>query len=200
MIIYWGSPQYVMYLFRFGMLTTTQLKKISDFCSELIFSPVLLWRPGKAQRHPPQPSSTHEISNQHTNQKTNHPNQSSVVHPTSSSPPHPLPHPQHTPPPPPATHITASSGAAAGGIHKDRSVRRIHAENLSIGKKGPLLIKTTDLTDSLPPQQSFESPLHNENKVCQYDPQGVLVGCGLGGACNHIKAFDPAPFLNKSMY
>ena len=139
------------------LLTNIHFKfLISDLCSELIFSPVLLWRPGRAQCHPPPPSaSAHEISNE----KTRRPNQSSITHPTNSSPPHPLPRPQHTPPP--ATHV------AAGSTHKDkdRSVRRIQAENLSTGRKGPLLIKTTDLTDALPPQQSFESPLHNENKV-----------------------------------
>lgn len=149
------------------------ISKISDLCSELLFSPVLLWRPGKKQLHPPPPpihESTEISDSRLKNEKIDVPNQISNrnLPLTSSSPPHPLTHPQHSPLLPP-THVATSTEA---GAHKEierrdvavASVRRIQAENLS-GKKSPLLVKTTDLTDALPPQQNFESTPHNESKV-----------------------------------
>ena len=131
------------------------ISKISDLCSKLLFSPVLLWRPGKRSR----PSPVHtgiEISNRHRNEKTDPPNQN--PRPPSSSPPHP----QHTPPP--ATHVTASTEVGAGKERReiDAGLRRILTEKLT-GKKNPLLVKTTNLTDALPPQESSQPA--NENKV-----------------------------------
>ena len=45
---------------------------------------------------------------------------------------------------------------------------------------------------------SLESfPLLYLSPLLYSGPLGVLVGCGLGGACNHIKAFGPVLFLSQ---
>ena len=126
----------------------------SDVSSDIFFSPVLLWRPGKEHRPPPPPPVSTEIPSKHQGDKT-----------ASSAPlqPHPQP-PTHTPLP--APHISldengdgkkeAEQSVGSGG---DGGMRRVLS-----GKKSPLLVKTTDLTDALPPQESLESTV-NEKKV-----------------------------------
>ena len=155
------------------LLIIVPISKISDLCSELQFLPVLLWRPGKKQHHPLPPPLAHEnieISKRHkTFEKTDQSSNKNPPQASSSSPPHPLPRPQHASSLPTTTHVAASSGAHNKDKEKretDTKARRSQTEYLSTGKKGHLLVKTTDLTDALPPQRSFESPpLHSENKV-----------------------------------
>ena len=103
----------------------------------MLFSPVLLWRPGKKPRPSPVQAGV-EISNRHQSQKTRLPNQYSNS-PPSSSQPHPLP--------------AATSSTCKDRREIDAGVGRLITEKLS-GKKSPLSVKTTNLTDALPPKES----------------------------------------------
>ena len=130
----------------------------SNLCSEIFFSPVLLWRPGR--KHPPlplTPSENLEAENKHQGDKMSLVNtkQSDYYSQPHPQQPHPLPQaPQHIP------------GAERDKEKRDIDVRmrRMLTENM-VGRKGQFVpVKTTNLTDALPPQESFESTV-NEKKV-----------------------------------
>ena len=117
--------------------------------SDVLFSPVLLWRPGRKQL-------THQ-SNSNRRRVDVH-----DVQPSSSFPPHP-----HTPlltPPTLSRTINGNRKRKDGG--KDK--RGEMTENVTRNKH-QLPFKTTNLTDALPPQEGLESTV-NENKVRTCDP------------------------------
>lgn len=138
----------------------------SDLCSELLFSPVLLWRPGR--KHPSPSNATANLEAQRTYRQREIVTPLPDVEKTSNN--HPFLRQSHPHTPPLAVEKTQTGKDGGKQIHvrvKERRVTEAGGRRVveySTTRKSHLPVKTTNLTDALPPQESFES-IMNEHKV-----------------------------------
>ena len=125
----------------------------SDLCPELLFSPVLIWKPGRKKRSSKIPVAYDPLSKHRGQRATSLPTVNKL------SPPHQHPH-SHAP-------VQAPLPLMGDGGKERREPevgsRRLVTENVT-GKRSQLPVRTTDLTNALPPQESFES-IVKENTV-----------------------------------
>lgn len=122
----------------------------SDLCPEFLFSPVLIWKPGRKKLRSQIPVNVEPLSKHRT---------TSLPSVNKLSPPDQRPHP-HPP-------VQAPPPLLGDGVKERREpevgLRRLVTENVT-GKRSQLPVRTTDLTNALPPQESFESVV-KENMV-----------------------------------
>ena len=122
----------------------------SDLCPELLFSPVLMWKPGRKKHGSQIPLSIKHLVKHQGGRATSLPSVNKLASPR----PHPHPHaPVQTPPP-------LLGGGGKERMESEVGLRRLVTENVT-GKRSQLPVRTTNLTDALLPQESFVK----ENKV-----------------------------------
>lgn len=125
----------------------------SDLCSELLFSPVLIWKPGRKKHGSQIPKNIEPLSKYQGGRPSSLPSVNKLSPPRQ----HPYPHAPVQGPLPLLEDRGREKRETKVGL------TRVVTENMT-GKRSQLPIRTTDLTDTLPPQESFGS-IVKENTV-----------------------------------